>query len=214
MYTQWLEYVRVRSVAISAGTRLGQFEIVEPLGSGAMGEVYLAREVKLGRQVAIKVLHEFFAQDARLLSRLEREAKTLASLDHQNIGTLYDFQDEDGVLFLVLQLIPGETLAELIERGPIPIDEALPIFVQVGFALEAAHERGIIHRDLKPANIKIAPNGKVKVLDFGLAKTYKVGYGESLDDSSLGTSQGLTQSGTIVGTPKYMSPEHRRARRR
>ena len=199
-------------MALAAGTRLGQFEIIEPLGAGAMGEVYLARDEKLGRQVAIKVLPDFFAQDPQRLSRLEREAKTLASLDHPNIGALYDFQHEGDLLFLVMQLIPGDTLAERIKRGPIPVDEALPIFVQIAHALEAAHEQSVVHRDLKPANIKVASDGKVKVLDFGLAKTYKAGDGESADDSSLSTSQSLTQDGAILGTPRYMSPEQARAK--
>ena len=162
-------------MALAAGTRLGQFEIIEPLGAGAMGEVYLARDEKLGRQVAIKVLPDSFAQDPQRLSRLEREAKTLASLDHPNIGALYDFQHEGDLLFLVMQLIPGDTLAERIKRGPIPVDEALPIFVQIAHALEAAHEQSVVHRDLKPANIKVASDGKVKVLDVGMAKTYKAG---------------------------------------
>lgn len=199
-------------MSLKSGSRLGIFVIDKPLGAGAMGEVYLALDEKLGRQVAIKVLHESFAQDPQRLSRLEREAKTLASLDHQNIGALYDFQQEGDVVFLVLQLIPGETLAEFIARGPIPIDEALPIFVQVAFALEAAHEQGIVHRDLKPENIKVARNGEVKVLDFGIAKTHKTGEAGSVDDSSLTASQSLTQEGAIVGTPRYMSPEQARAK--
>ena len=197
---------------LSAGMLLGQFQIIEPLGAGAMGEVYLARDKKLGRQVAIKVLPESFSKDPERLSRLEREAKTLASLDHPNIGALYDFEQVDGVFFLVLQLIPGETLAAQIERGPIPIEEALPLFVQVAFALEAAHQQSVVHRDLKPANIKVASNGEVKVLDFGLAKTQPSSYGDSGDDSTLKSSGSLTQDGAILGTPKYMSPEQARAK--
>ena len=137
-----------------------------------MGEVYRATDSKLGREVAIKVLPQDFAQDKDRLARFEREARLLAALDHPNIGALYDFQEADGVRFLVLQLVEGETLADRIERGPIPTDEALPIFAQIAVALEAAHDRGIVHRDLKPANIKITSDDRVKVLEFGIAKSF------------------------------------------
>ena len=135
-----------------------------------MGEVYRARDTTLGRQVAIKVLPEAFAQDAERLARFQREAKTLASLNHPNIAQIYGLERSSGVQALVMELVEGEDLSQRIARGPIPLDEALPIARQIAEALEAAHEQGIIHRDLKPANIKITPDGMVKVLDFGLAK--------------------------------------------
>jgi serine/threonine-protein kinase len=135
-----------------------------------MGEVYKARDTKLGREVAIKVLPEAFAENKERLARFEREARLLASLNHPNIATLHGLEESDGIHFLVMELVPGETLAERIAPGPLPVDEALSIFRQIAEALEAAHEKSIIHRDLKPANIKVTPEGKVKVLDFGLAK--------------------------------------------
>src|SRR3990170_2907085 len=157
-------------MALAAGTRLGPFEILSPLGAGGMGEVYRATDTTLGRQVAIKVLPEAFAQDAERLARFEREAKTLASLNHPHIAQIYGLEQSIGVQALVMELVEGEDLSQRIARGPMPLDEALPIARQIAEALEAAHEQGIIHRDLKPANIKVGPDGTVKVLDFGLAK--------------------------------------------
>src|SRR5437763_6038477 len=155
---------------LSPGSRIGSYEIVSPIGAGGMGEVYRARDTKLGRDVAIKVLPDTVAQDPERLARFEREAKTLAALNHSNIAHIHGFEDSTGVPALVMELVEGPTLADRIARGPIPIDEALPIAKQIAEALEAAHERGSIHRDLKPANIKIRQDGTVKVLDFGLAK--------------------------------------------
>src|SRR5499433_2041801 len=157
-------------MSVDVGTRLGSLEITALLGKGGMGEVYRARDTKLKRDVAIKILPDEFSRDADRLSRFQREAEVLASLNHPNIGAIYDLEEVNGSRFLVLELVEGETLAERIARGPIPIGEALEIAKQICDALEAAHERGIIHRDLKPANVKITPDGKVKVLDFGLAK--------------------------------------------
>ena len=154
------------------GTKLAHYEITSHLGTGGMGEVYQATDSKLGRSVAIKLLPEAFAQDADRAARFEREARVLASLNHPNIAAIYGVEESGGRKFLVMELVPGETLAERIKRGPIPVDEALGIAKQITEALEAAHEKGIIHRDLKPANIKITPDGKVKVLDFGLAKAF------------------------------------------
>ena len=134
------------------------------------GEVYRARDTKLGRDVAIKVLPEEFSRDKERLDRFEREARLLAQLNHPNIATLYGLEEHDGQQFLVMELVEGETLAERIAKGPIPVDEAIPLFIQIAESLEAAHEKAIIHRDLKPANIKIGPDGKPKILDFGLAK--------------------------------------------
>src|SRR5262245_23836011 len=155
-------------MALTKGTLLGTYEILASLGAGGMGEVYCARDAKLGREVAIKILPENFAQDPDRLVRFEREAHLLASLNHPNIGAIYDLAESKGTKFFVLELVPGETLADAVARGPVPVDEALDICRQIAEALEAAHDKGIIHRDLKPANIKITPNGKVKVLDFGL----------------------------------------------
>src|SRR5262245_40200347 len=152
------------------GTRIGSYEIVGALGAGGMGEVYRARDTNLGRDVAIKVLPEAFAQDPERVARFEREAKTLASLNHPHIAQIYGLEKSQGTCAVVMELVEGEDLSQRIARGPIPIDEALPIAKQIAEALEAAHEQGVIHRDLKPANIKVRDDGTVKVLDFGLAK--------------------------------------------
>ena len=157
---------------LASGLRVGPYEIVAPLGAGAMGEVYRARDTKLNRDVALKVLPELFALDPDRLARFKREAQVLATLNHPNIGAIYGLEESNGVQALVLELVDGPTLADRIARGPIPLEEALTIARQIAEALEAAHEKGIIHRDLKPANIKIARNGVVKVLDFGLAKVW------------------------------------------
>ena len=179
-------------MALSPGTTLGGFEITGLLGKGGMGEVYRATDSKLEREVAIKVLPEVFALDAERLARFEREAKVLATLDHPNIGALYDSQEADGQRFLVMQLVEGETLAERIAKGPISVKEALPLFSQIAEALEAAHESGIIHRDLKPANIKIDESGRIKVLDFGLAISA---------DSDVINIASPTDETTPAGTP-------------
>ena len=155
---------------LAAGLRVGPYEVVAALGAGGMGEVYRARDTKLQRDVAIKVLPESFADDPDRLARFQREAQVLASLNHPNIGGIHGLEESGGVRALVMELVEGEDLSQRIARGPIPIDEALPIARQIAEALAAAHEQGIIHRDLKPANIKIRSDGTVKVLDFGLAK--------------------------------------------
>jgi serine/threonine protein kinase len=152
-------------VTVPSGSRLGSYEILAPIGAGGMGEVYRSRDTKLGREVAIKVLPEAFSRNKERLARFRREARLLASLNHPNIATLFDFQESDGVHYLVLELVPGKTLAERIDKGPLPFEEALPLFKQIAEALEAAHEKGIVHRDLKPTNIKVTPDGKVKVLE-------------------------------------------------
>jgi eukaryotic-like serine/threonine-protein kinase len=155
---------------LSAGTRLGSYEVIAAIGAGGMGEVYRARDTRLDRDVAIKILPELFASDADRLVRFEREAKTLASLNHPNIAHLHGVEDSGSSHALVMELVEGEDLAARLARGPIRVAEALLIAKQIADALDAAHERGIIHRDLKPANIKITDDGTVKVLDFGLAK--------------------------------------------
>jgi serine/threonine protein kinase len=156
--------------SIAAGYQIGAYTIVSQLGAGGMGEVYRARDTKLGRDVAIKILPPLFTADPQRLARFEREARTLASLNHPHIGSIYGLEYVEGTPALVLELVEGDTLAERIAAGPVPLADALAIAAQIADALEAAHDKGIVHRDLKPANIKITPAGVVKVLDFGLAK--------------------------------------------
>jgi len=193
---------------LSAGTRLGVFEILAPLGKGGMGEVYRAKDTKLGREVAIKVLPEALTQDAERLTRFRREATLLAALNHPHIASIYGLEEAGGKPFLVLELAPGEDLSKRIRRGPIPLDEALEIARQIAEALEEAHERGIVHRDLKPANIKLAQDGQVMVLDFGLAKARAADEAEATDESQSPTiSRQATEAGVILGTAAYMSPE-------
>ena len=199
---------------LPAGTRLGAYEIVSALGAGGMGEVYRARDAKLNRDVALKVLPELFACDPDRLARFKREAQVLASLNHPNIAAIYGFEESNGVQALVLELVEGPTLADRVAQGPIPIDDALPMARQIAEALEAAHEQGIIHRDLKPANIKVRPDGAVKVLDFGLAKALEpveVVRGDVTSSPTI-TSPALTQIGMILGTAAYLSPEQVKGR--
>src|SRR5215831_11274108 len=155
------------------GTRLAHYEITGHLGSGGMGDVYQARDSRLGRSVAIKLLPEAFARDPDRIARLEREARVLASLNHTNIAAVHGLEEAGGRTFVVMEMVSGETLAERIRRGPLSVEESLEIACQIADALDAAHEQNTVHRDLKPANIKITPDGKVKVLDFGLAKMYQ-----------------------------------------
>jgi eukaryotic-like serine/threonine-protein kinase len=198
-------------MGLPTGTQLGVYEILSAIGAGGMGEVYEARDNKLGRNVAIKVLPEAFAQDRERLSRFQREARMLASLNHPNIATIHGLEQSDRVHYLVMELVPGQTLAERLRAGPLGIQEALKISVQVAEALEAAHEKGVIHRDLKPANVKVTPEGRVKVLDFGLAKAFAGGSGLDLSNTPTLTAMG-TEEGRILGTPAYMSPEQARAK--
>src|SRR6187549_887709 len=167
------------------GRTLGPYRIDAPIGAGGMGEVYRARDTKLGRDVAIKILPAFLAQDPDRLARLGREARTLAALNHPHIGSIYGIEEADGVRGLVLELVDGETLADRIARGPLPIGQAVRIAGQIAEALAAAHAKGIVHRDLKPANIKITTTGSVKVLDFGLAKAE----GDESDATTLATRE-------------------------
>jgi serine/threonine-protein kinase len=200
------------------GRTIGPYAVVAKLGAGGMGEVYRARDTKLDRDVALKILPESFASDPDRLMRFEREAKTLASLNHPHIAQIHGFEQSGGTSALVMELVEGEDLSQRIARGPVPIDEALPIARQIAEALEAAHEQGIIHRDLKPANIKIRTDGTVKVLDFGLAKAIEQGSGIG-DQGSGGrafsptiTSPAMTQAGVILGTAAYMAPEQARGK--
>ena len=189
-----------------AGRLLGSYQVISLIGRGGMGEVYLARDTKLRREVAIKVLPPVFAQNPERVTRFWREARMLAALSHPNIAAIYGLEEFDRVSYLVLELVPGETLAERLAASRLSQEGALQICAQIAEGLEAAHEKGVIHRDLKPANIKITPEGKVKLLDFGLAKAFEPDSVKDLSDRST-ESLGATREGQILGTPAYMSPE-------
>jgi serine/threonine protein kinase len=191
---------------------LGPYEVLAAIGAGGMGEVYRARDAKLGRDVALKVLPDAFARDAERMARFQREAKSLASLNHSNIASIYGLEDSGSTHALVMELVEGPTLADRIRSGPIPIEEALPIAKQIAEGLEYAHERGIVHRDLKPSNVKVTSDDAVKILDFGLAKTMQAetGFGDATTSPTL--SAMATQSGVLLGTAAYMSPEQARGK--
>src|SRR5687767_5069122 len=209
-------------MSVASGTRLGPYEILSPLGAGGMGEVYCAADSRLKRRVAVKILPPALAADPDRLARFQREAEVLASLNHPHIATIFGLEDTTstdagpGVKALVMELIEGPTLADRIAQGPIPIDEALPIAKQIAGALEAAHERGIVHRDLKPANIKVRDDGKVKVLDFGLAKLTEAPAASGGDSASQAATvmspATMTGMGMVLGTAAYMSPEQARGK--
>jgi serine/threonine-protein kinase len=196
-------------MVLTSGVRIGSYEIVAPIGVGGMGEVYRARDSQLNRNVAIKVLPESFARDPERVARFQREAQVLASLNHPNIAAIYGVEESDGIRALVMELVEGPTLTDRIAAGPIPIDEAVTIARQIAEALEVAHERGVIHRDLKPANVKVTPDDKVKVLDFGLAKALSGDPTPSSADLSNFPTLNIaaTTAGVILGTAAYMSPE-------
>ena len=198
-------------MTLSSGGRFGPYEILSAIGAGGMGEVYRARDSKLNRDVALKTVLPALANDPDRLARFSREAQVLASLNHPNIAHIHGVEDTGGVKALVLELVDGEDLAQRIARGPIPVDEALPIARQIADALEAAHEQGVIHRDLKPANIKVRPDGTIKILDFGLAKALDpAGASRASAMNSPTLSLHGTQAGLILGTAAYMSPEQAR----
>src|SRR5437667_2288496 len=221
-------------MTLAAGTKLGPYEILAPLGAGGMGEVYRAHDTKLGRDVALKVLPEAFAKDCERMARFQREAQMLASLNHPNIASIYGLEESGGVRALVMELVEGPTLAERIatrarrdsggtglapparaqQAAPLPLDEALGIAKQIAEALEAAHERGIVHRDLKPANIKVTEGGTVKVLDFGLAKAFNPqdSAANLNQTNSPALSLAATQAGVILVTAADMSPEQARGK--
>ena len=196
-------------MALEIGSRLGHYEVTALIGEGGMGQVYQATDTKLNRQVALKILPEAFASDPDRLARFQREAQVLASLNHTNIGHIYGIEEAEGTKALVLELVEGPTLADRIAKGPIPLDEALPIAKQIAEALEAAHEAGVIHRDLKPANIKVREDGTVKVLDFGLAKAFQPDASDpNLSQSpTISLTAAATQMGMVIGTAAYMAPE-------
>jgi len=199
-------------MSLTPGIKLGPYEILAAIGAGGMGEVYRARDTKLGRDVAIKVLPEEFTQHPQKLARFEREARLLAVLNHPGIATLHGLEEAEGKPFLVMELVEGETLAERIARGPIPVEEALTLSQQIAEALEAAHGKGVVHRDLKPANIKVTPEGKAKVLDFGLAKALAASPRVVDSSQSPTATRERTQAGVLLGTAVYMSPEQARGK--
>ena len=200
-------------MSLSPGHKLAHYEILEPIGKGGMGEVYRARDGKLGRDVAIKVLPDEFAENEERLARFKREAKVLASLNHPNIASIYGLEQFDNTHYLVLELVPGETLAERISRGPIPLEEALDIATKMAEALEEAHEQGIVHRDLKPANVKQTEDGKIKVLDYGLAKVFQEETPDADSSMSPTLTRDATRVGVILGTAAYMSPEQAKGKK-
>ncbi len=189
------------------GKTLSHYNILEKIGQGGMGEVYRAEDTSLKRQVAIKVLPEQFTKDPQRLARFEREAQLLASLNHPNIAAIYGLEEAEGVRFLSLELVEGETLAERVAKGPVPVEEALEVCRQIAEGVEAAHGKGVIHRDLKPANVKVTPEGKVKILDFGLAKAFEDETPVTDISQSPTLTEEMTRAGVILGTAAYMSPE-------
>jgi len=189
------------------GKTLSHYKVIEKIGQGGMGEVYRAEDTNLSREVAIKVLPEQFTKDPQRLARFEREAKLLAQLNHPNIAAIHSFEHADDIHFLVLELVPGETLQERVAKGPLPVEEALEVCRQIAEGVEAAHEKGVIHRDLKPANVKVTPEGKVKILDFGLAKAFEGEVPVADISQSPTLTEEMTRAGVILGTAAYMSPE-------
>ncbi len=194
------------------GKTLSHYKVIEKIGEGGMGEVYRAEDTNLSRDVAIKVLPEQFTKDPQRLARFEREAKLLAQLNHPNIAAIHSFEHADDVHFLVLELVEGETLAERVAKGPLPVEEALEVCRQIAEGVEAAHEKGVIHRDLKPANVKVTPEGKVKILDFGLAKAFEAETPVTDISQSPTLTEEMTRAGVILGTAAYMSPEQARGK--
>jgi serine/threonine protein kinase len=194
-------------VSLGAGKRLGPYEIVAPVGAGGMGEVYRARDTRLDRSVAIKVLPEYLSASAEIRQRFEREAKTISQLSHPHICALYDVGHEGGIDYLVMEYLEGEVLSDRLRKGPLALDQVLRYGMEIGDALDKAHQQGIVHRDLKPANVMLTRSG-VKLLDFGLAKEIRADLGTGGGDGSASPTKGdLTGEGTILGTVQYMAPE-------
>ena len=200
------------SVTIAAGQRLAHYEVLGPLGAGGMGEVYRARDTRLEREVAIKVLPEELADDEDRLRRFEREAKTLATLNHPNVAGIHGVDQVDGVCFLALELVPGKDLATRLSKGALPVEDAIDVCRQIAEGLEAAHEAGVVHRDLKPANVRVTPEGAVKILDFGLAKPVRPKATSEGTSTAESDSFLMTEEGLVLGTPTYMSPEQARGK--
>jgi serine/threonine protein kinase len=194
------------------GSALGHYRILSRLGAGGMGEVYRAADTRLGREVALKVLPAHLTRDPERLARIEREARTLAALNHRNIVTVHSIEEAQGIRFLTMELVEGQTLDEAIPRGGLPLDRFLAIATALADALAAAHERGVVHRDLKPANVMLTRDGQVKVLDFGLAKLEEFLAGGELTNLPTDTVAQLSQEGHLVGTFPYMSPEQLQGR--
>jgi Tol biopolymer transport system component len=194
-------------VALEVGRRLGHFDILAPLGAGGMGEVYRARDTRLGRDIALKVLPEALSRDAERRGRFEREARTLATLSHPGIAAIHGLEEHEGIPVLVMELVEGETLDRRLERGRLPVGQALDVGRQIAEALGAAHEKAIVHRDLKPSNVELMPEGKVKLLDFGLAKALAALGADSAAAGAPSSAAGLTATGVVLGTAPYMSPE-------
>src|SRR5580765_630654 len=190
---------------LHSGTRLGAYEIIAPLGAGGMGEVYRAKDTRLGREVALKVVPEAVARDAGRLARLEREARTVAGLNHPNIVVLYSVEEERGVRFLTMELVEGLGLDRVVSEGPQPIARVLDLGIALSDALVAAHQRGVVHRDLKPANLMVTREGRLKVLDFGLAKLEPAE--AELAATQAATAAPFSSPGQAIGTVPYMAPE-------
>ncbi len=199
-------------MSLSPGSRIGPYEVLSPLGAGGMGEVWRARDTRLGREVALKVLPAALSEDRERIVRFQREAQLLAAFNHQNIAAIYSFENVDSVQLLVMEMVPGETVKQLLEAGSLSISRALAIARQTAEALDAAHGKGILHRDLKPANVKVTPDGKVKLLDFGLAKAFGPGPNISDISESPTLDTGASRQGMVLGTAPYMSPEQVRGR--
>jgi serine/threonine-protein kinase len=213
-YNRGFSIVDDRKESPVIGTTISHYRVTAKLGAGGMGEVWRAEDTKLGRDVALKVLPASFASDPERLARFEREARALAAISHPNIAGIYGFEDVGDQRFLVMEVAEGQSLAERLARGPLPVEEAVRIALQVAEALEVAHEKGIIHRDLKPGNVMVSPEGRVKVLDFGLAKALGVHplSGGSGADLSASPTLAMTQAGVLLGTAGYMSPEQARGK--
>src|SRR5438046_1940958 len=193
-------------MSLSPGTRLDHYEILSPIGKGGMGEVYRARDTRLGREVAIKTLPAHLARGGERLARFRREARAASALNHPHICTVYDLSEDTETPFIVMELLKGETLSDLLVRGPLAVDRALPLCLQLADALEAAHAEGIIHRDIKPANIFVTTRGDAKVLDFGVARIQHAALGNMQTEAA----DFVTRGGDVIGTVAYMSPEQAR----
>ena len=204
--------VRPNPAGDRVGRRLGIYEVLAPLGAGGMGEVYRAKDTRLGREVALKLLPEAFSHDPERIARFQREARLLAALNHPNIASIHGLEEAEGRHLLVMELVPGGTLADRVSGGSLPVAEALSVFCEVAEALEAAHDKGILHRDLKPANVAITPDGRAKLLDFGLAKALSGEATPADADESPTISEEGTRDGLVLGTISYMSPEQARGR--